>query len=220
MIIDLEKRWNTVRDPRDGITQISFGFIDETGTQSQCETVRKTVKEWHECNVHFNENRTSPNKADVRITFGSNGCETKVGTEAKSVDRKKPTMFLKRTEGGKELRRHVLHEFGHVLGAQHEHFHPRFPYSWDLSAVELHFSNDGFKHPKKKVQRDINQRYNREQPGYLMSGFDEKSIMIYRIYKDWLQKREPFNEAPKEFKGNYHLTDKDKELMTRAYAKV
>jgi len=221
MIIDLNKRWNTVRNPLNGITQISFGFIDKSGSPGQRQIVREAAKEWHECKVHFNENHKSPNLADVRITFGSNGCESKIGIEAQSVDRKNPTMFLKGIENPKELRRHVLHEFGHVLGAQHEHFHPQFPYNWDLSAIERQFRNDGFKDPKEKVKRDINQRYRLKEPGLLMSDdFDDKSIMIYRIYEDWLKMREPFNEVRKEFKGNYDLTYKDKWLMKRAYAKV
>jgi hypothetical protein len=222
MIIELDKTWNKVRIPQNGITQISFGFVKDTGTESQRQIVREAVREWHDCNVQFNENVKNPYQADVRITFGSNGCESKIGTTATSADRRKPTMFLKSMESKDELRRHALHEFGHVLGAQHEHFHPDFPYDWNLEAIINQLRKDGFKDPATKAKVDITpldiRKDKNRNKKYSMSDFDSKSIMIYRIHKDWLQRRASHKEAPKEFKGNYKLTDKDKEQIRKAYS--
>ena len=54
----------------------------------------------------------------------------------------------------KEMDRHILHEFGHVLGAAvHEHFSPYFPYNWDKTELEkwwTDFSTATSKRPKTK----------------------------------------------------------------------
>jgi len=213
MIIDMDKRWPRKKGSP---TTISIGFID--GTSNQQTILKNTIKQWEYCNVRFVAMK-DPKTADVRITFKSNGCDTKIGINARDVSKSEATMHLRGTENEKELKRHILHEFGHVLGAKHEHFSPTFPYSWNVPAVENYWK-DELKNSAKardKVVRDINKRFESKAPGLSISQFDGSSIMMYHIKKEWLRKRTPFNKDPKGFSGNYTLTQTDKDYMKRAY---
>lgn len=64
-------------------------------------------------------------KADIRIDFKQGaGSSSRVGTDALTEkDQSKRTMNLDIRLGQSEefIRRKVLHEFGHVLGCEHEH---------------------------------------------------------------------------------------------------
>lgn len=64
-------------------------------------------------------------KADIRVDFKQGGgSSSRVGTDALSEkDQNKRTMNLDINLAHSEefIRRKVLHEFGHVLGCEHEH---------------------------------------------------------------------------------------------------
>src|SRR5690606_8622337 len=91
------------------------------------------------------KSRTSP----VRVKFASMGgwYTSKIGKDALKIPKPNPTVhleWLKDKSGNvksKMMKRHILHEFGHVLGAEHEHFSPDFlsMYKWNRHAVINHY---------------------------------------------------------------------------------
>jgi len=182
--------------------------------------VEDAAKEWEKCNIKFIWSPT-PENSDVRIAFNTGRSYSKAWIEAKSVDRENPTMELIGKESDKELKRHVLHEFGHMLGARHEHFSPHFPYKWNRQVVESYWEKKLGNRAQavKKVKDDIIYRLQPNEPHHFISKeFDEKSIMTYCIEKDWLLWHDKFKKQPKRIWGNYHLTSMDIQKMTEAYS--
>lgn len=76
--------------------------------------------------------------AEIRVTFVGDGYWSFVGTEAEQIPQPAPTMQL----GGftsdadhVELRRTVLHEFGHTIGCIHEQASPAAAIPWNVEKV-------------------------------------------------------------------------------------
>jgi hypothetical protein len=69
----------------------------------------------------------------VRITFEGNRVQSCVGTKALEVGKDKPTMFLgiQPWIDSQELRGHILHEIGHMLGLGHEQSSPNCTIEWN-----------------------------------------------------------------------------------------
>lgn len=112
--------------------KISVGFLD--GTIEQWERTLRIAKEWERCgNIEFYED--TPERAIVRVTFGE-GNWSFVGTDALKV-KSGATMGLRLYEQDAELewQRVVLHEFGHVLGLEHEHKHEKFTFPDEKAAI-------------------------------------------------------------------------------------
>jgi len=127
------------------------------------------------------------------------------------------------------MNRQILHEFGHILGAEHEHFSPHFPYNWKRAPVTNYWKGV-FKgsHPTwndhevtaaatKKFDHDIARRLSQRDHQMVTTPFDGHSIMLYYIKKEWLEKSPSFRDNPRDFPGNYHLSKADKETVNRIY---
>jgi len=220
--------------PRDagGTAKISIGFLDGTITQQQ--RVRTIAGKWEEAcrGVKFVWSTPPGNcsNSDVRITFNSTDWYSKIGTEAKKVTNKSlSTTRLKWRNEDNEMNRQILHEFGHILGAEHEHFSPHFPYKWKRAPV-TNYWKDVFKrsHPTwndqrvtdaatKKFDHDIARRLSQRDHHMVTTPFDGQSIMLYYIKKEWLEKNPSFRDNPRDFPGNYRLSETDKETVNRVY---
>ena len=72
--------------------------------------------------------------AQIRISFLQDGSWSYIGKDALQIPAKDPTMnygWLKADTEDEEYSRVVLHEFGHSLGAIHEHQSPGVTIPWD-----------------------------------------------------------------------------------------
>jgi hypothetical protein len=76
-----------------------------------------------------------------------------------------------------EYRRVVIHEFGHALGAIHEHQNPKGGIEWNLPAVYEYFSGPPNNWSKEEIDFNIIQKYSMDQLN--ATKFDRKSIMLY-----------------------------------------
>lgn len=147
---------------------------------------------------------------DIRITTTPGGSWSYIGTDAKLIPADKPTMnygWLLPNTADKEYSRVVLHEFGHALGAIHEHQHPAAGIPWDRPKVYEYYARQGWS--KDQVDNNIFTKYNSDQLN--TSNYDRSSIMHYAIPNeltvgDW------------EIGWNTMLSETDKIFMRGQYA--
>lgn len=101
--------------------------------------VRNEAKAWTTAaNIKFKWVDDDAPRTDIRIRFvTTGGSKSAVGTACQAVEQSKPTMVLQVGPGSsdKEVRRAVLHEFGHALGCEHEHQSYMADLQWGEKAV-------------------------------------------------------------------------------------
>jgi len=168
------KMWQNART-------LSVRFLD--GSPTQRTRVQQHAEEWCSyANIKFNFNGGAA--SEVRISFSADrGSWSAVGTDClvTSYFRKgQPTMnfgWLKDGTDDVEYRRVVVHEFGHALGAIHEHQNPRGGIQWNKAAVYAYFSGPPNNWSKAEIDHNIIEKYSIDQLN--ATKFDPKSIMLY-----------------------------------------
>ncbi len=152
--------------------------------------------------------------AEIRISFRYPGSWSYIGTDALGAPKNQPTMnfgWLTRNTPDDEYARVVRHEFGHALGAIHEHQNPAAGIPWDKEAVYRYFTGPPNNWTREQVDVNLFQKYSKDITQF--TEFDPKSIMLYPIPNqftigDW--------EAPWR---NKELSEKDKALIATVYPK-
>ncbi len=85
-----------------------------------------------------------------------------------------------------EIDAEILHEFGHVLGFEHEHQHPLRPFKWNEAVVK---ADPRFKHQnnwdEKKVREQILDPVEK-QLSKIAEFYDPESIMNYSYPGSWI----------------------------------
>ncbi|MGV3616442.1 MAG: beta/gamma crystallin-related protein [Fimbriimonas sp.] len=175
MALLTHKRWTPGR-------RLRCAFLDGTGTQR--DNVVSIAQEWSRyANIQFDFGGSSA--AEIRIAFREgDGSWSAVGTDALVTEYFRPndpTMnfgWLDQNATMAEYRRVVLHEFGHALGAIHEHQNPLGnPLQWNREAVYRRFSGSPNFWSKEEIDHNILQRYSLAQLN--ASRYDPDSIMLY-----------------------------------------
>ncbi len=179
-------------------------------------TVRSRVievaRQWEDhANLHFDFLTGEGQEADIRIAFQPGGSWSYIGTDAKLVPQGEPTMnfgWLTTASSDDTYSRVVLHEFGHALGAIHEHQHPEGDIPWDKEAVYDYYAQPPNNWSSEQVDVNLFQKYDRNLLNY--SAFDPASIMLYPILNaltvgDW------------EVGWNAQLSAQDKMFMSQNY---
>ena len=97
---------------------------------------------------------------------------SKVGTDGVPVDMSKPTMVLRLYKGKTDYNSHVvMHEFGHILGLEHEHQRSVF---WKIAKKFLDV---------EKMRKELGNRavdyFELKQNGEGSMKYDPDSIMHY-----------------------------------------
>lgn len=181
------------------------------GSPWQQNTVASYAEEWSEyanINFRFNNHNKYP---QIRISFESGFNSSRIGRDALNAHRGEPTMRLGSIREGLaavDLRRAVLHEFGHALGCLHEHQHPDAALTWNLPELRKHFHGEGWK--DEEIYAQIINRYDRTNTQY--SDYDPDSIMIYPIPENCLG---PNNRID----YNINLSPRDKASIAKLYPK-
>lgn len=173
MALFTTKKWANGR-------KLGVRFLD--GTKKQKTQTQKYAEMWEQfANVNFDFSAGA--KAEIRISFKEVGSWSALGTDclvAQWFPKSKPTMnygWLKDDSAEAEWRRVVLHEFGHALGAIHEHQNPSGGIRWNLPEVYRVFSGPPNNWDKAKIDFNIVQKYSMTQLN--ATQYDSKSIMLY-----------------------------------------
>jgi hypothetical protein len=158
-------------------------FLD--GSQIQQAKVEKLAVKWCQY-ANIGLDFAGKKSAEIRISFQANpGSWSYVGTDCSLesvVPKDQPTMnfgWLTDDTDDIEWRRVVLHEFGHSLGAIHEHQSPKGGIKWNVQAVYAYFSGPPNNWSKEEIDENIIQKYSLDQLNATI--FDPDSIMLYEF---------------------------------------
>jgi serralysin len=192
-------------------TEVRVRFLEgDTGLQKR---VAGVAQEWTGPQMaNLSLKFVDGGDADVRIAFEQgNGSWSYLGTMCQQIPARKPTMnygWLVPDSDDDELRRVVLHEFGHALGLIHEHQNPNRPIAWNRAAVVADLSGPPNDWDLPTIENNIFKRYD---PAELSSTpVDPQSIMMYPIPAAWTT--DGFSAAL-----NRELSGTDKEFIREAY---
>jgi len=116
--------------------------------------------------------------SDIRIKTGSDHNDSAVGTDALLYEQHMPTLNLSVDTAHPSFERIVLHEFGHALGLQHEHQHPKATIPWDKPKT-YKFYKDQFGWNEDDV--DFNLFKPLEINEHFLTPYDKDSIMHYVV---------------------------------------
>ena len=177
-------------------------------------TVRAKIEQYaHEWEQHANIRFVFGNDSDaeIRITCtAGQGSWSYLGTDALTIPRGRATMnygWFEPDTADDEFSRTVLHEFGHALGAIHEHQHPTGTIPWNREAVYRYYRRtQGWS--QAQVNTQVFGKYSTLITN--SSAYDPASIMHYPIPPELTQNG--FTVG-----WNQRLSDQDKQFIRKMY---
>lgn len=172
MAVPLDKPWEPGRT-------VTVSFLD--GLPVVRAKVEEYAQKWTEiANIHFDFGaHTEP---DIRISFELPGSWSYLGKDAIRRPPEEATMnfgWLTSYSREDEYQRVVTHEFGHALGAIHEHQHPEVAIPWDKPKVYEFYGGPPNRWDEPTVDANVFAAYAAERTNF--SAYDPESIMHYPI---------------------------------------
>lgn len=190
---------------------ISIRFLG--GDPALQDRVRKVALEWtNVANLTFDFVDNAP--SDIRIAFvQGNGSWSYIGTVCRNIAEPQPTMnygWLTPDSDDAEVRRVVLHEFGHAIGLIHEHQNPKGGIHWNRAAVIKDLSGPPNNWSQATIENNMFKFY--PLTDVIPTDVDATSIMMYPIPESWTTDR--FSAGL-----NGELSDDDRALVASVYPK-
>lgn len=189
---------------------ISIRFLG--GDTSVQNRVRAVALEWTKiANLSF-DFRQGNGPTDIRVGFNpGNGSWSYLGTMCRNIAEPQPTMnygWLTPTSTDAEVRRVVLHEFGHAIGLIHEHQNPKGGVQWNRPAVIQDLSGPPNNWSEATIENNMFRYY--PPTDVIATDVDDHSIMMYPIPKAWT-----LNGFSAGLNGE--LSENDKTLIRTVY---
>jgi serralysin len=165
--------------------QITVAFLG--GAPELQEKVKQVAREWVEpgmanLRLIFVQD---PAHALIRVSFVPNNRSWSViGRYCRDIKAPEPTMnfgWLTSSSSPIEIRRVVLHEFGHALGLEHEHQNPAGGIRWNKEQVYKDLLPTW---SKRTIDLNLFEPLDRGEER-LYTAFDPRSIMVYPIPARW-----------------------------------
>ena len=156
------------------------------GTEWQHAAVRHHASRWsEESNIFFTFGVTS--KPDILVSFDpSGGNWSRLGTDSRAYAQSNQSSLnlanVNEQETLETVRRKVIHEFGHALGAVHEHQSPRSTIKWNKDAVYKSYEGPPNNWDKATIDSNILEGYSSHD--VQATAFDPDSIMLYAYPKE------------------------------------
>lgn len=207
MAIVETKKWNAG-------SELRCRFLD--GSPKMRKQVEALAHQWEQY-VPVKFKFVKRGAAEVRISFSADaGSWSAVGRDALNTSYFpiwQPTMnygWLRDDTAEDEYCRVVLHEFGHALGAIHEHQSPAFNRKWNRAAVLKYFQGPPNYWSVEDIDHNVLQKYSPK--GIIASRYDPKSIMLY-MFDAGL-----FSDGLGPTNSNSSISQYDIDTMKRIYA--
>ncbi|WP_207866782.1 hypothetical protein [Pseudomonas fluorescens] len=182
-----------------------------SGDQAFKDAVKAAANNWLP-HINLTFDFVEGESGDIRISSEPGIYWSMIGTNALLIE-EGPTMRL-----SPDLRApaffaaNVMHEFGHALGAEHEHLHPASNIPWNKPAVYAAHGVAEDADEGDYARRSVDERYFNllDASDFDYTPYDPKSIMHYAVRQNW---------TLGDFKIdlNLVLSDKDKAFMAKAY---
>ncbi len=189
---------------------LMVGFME--GDTVLISRVKSYMEEWiSHTNLHI---RYVPSKeAQVRASFRHDqGSWSTVGTDALGIARDQPTINfgeLQANSDEADVRRVVLHEFGHTLGLVEEMKNPKAEIPWNRAAIIAELTGPRNRWSKKEVEQNM---FDKESAKDYRSyrAFDPTSIMMFAIPASW-------TDGKLVVGSNDHLSAGDQKFISQLY---
>lgn len=203
MALEAGKKWADGR-------KLGVYFMD--GSVTQKARVKEQASKWSEfANIKF-DYAAGKSSAQIRISFiADDGSWSYIGTDCLGIAKVKPTMnfgWLEDDTDEKEFERVVVHEFGHALGAIHEHQNPKGGIQWNLPAVYAYFAGPPNFWSKDETDVNVVGKYSVDQLN--ASKYDPGSIMLYQFDGALIKGGKPTRSNTKMSRG-------DKQFIKKQY---
>lgn len=150
-------------------------------------------------------------RGDIRIATTNNDNSSMLGTDALLIHPDHPTMNLGVKPEHADFEVIVIHEFGHALGAMHEHQHPQANIPWNKPKVYEFYQNREM-NPLTPQQVDHNLFAAFDTLDAIFTTYDKKSIMHHPVPNS-------LTLGNWEVLINRRISRKDKRLMRLLYPK-
>jgi hypothetical protein len=218
---DLKQLW-----PRG--QRIIVGFLG--GNPALRKRVAAAASAWNGCGkvtLDFGQARpeddprvcTGGIDCDVRVAFGPVGNWSLVGTDAKNLsDPGKATLNLHKFDTDPPPEPYftgfVLHEFGHVLGLQHEHQSPMGECGFNLPQIYQEAAKPPYNWTPQMVKENIIRPTYFSKTTLVPVEFDRESVMIYSLPKTFFLAGE---NSPCFVPFRFKLSAKDRQTIALFY---